>query len=176
MFYVISALDFGTPYLDLLTSVSLGSSNNYVTFIPLQSFILILFNVKKETPLSLKILTIIACEQALWGTLAEGVGGGGGWGRKESLQLCLWNLNNGVEKIGAKCWFAEVTWVMMSWPLAHVSFQCFCTFVFVSALRWLAEIWQLSRRGVTGVLEVEFKFQRHSSGLKINALKLAKCE
>ena len=73
MFYVISALDFGTPYLDVLTSVSLGSLNNYVTFISLQSFILILFNVKKETPVSLKILTIIACEQGLWGTLAEGV-------------------------------------------------------------------------------------------------------
>ena len=73
MFYVISALDFGTPYLDVLTSVSLGSLNNYVTFISLQSFILILFNVKKETPVSLKILTIIACEQGLRGTLAEGV-------------------------------------------------------------------------------------------------------
>ena len=104
MFYVISALDFGTPYLDVLTSVSLGSSNNYVTFIPLQSFVLILFNIKKETPLSVKILTIIACEQALRGTLAEGVGGGGGgWGRKESLQLCLWNLNIGIEKVGPKC-------------------------------------------------------------------------
>ena len=83
MFYVISALDFGTPYLDVLTSVSLGSSNNYVTFIPLQSCVLILFNIKKETPLSLKILTIIACEQALRGTLAEGVGGGGGGVGKE---------------------------------------------------------------------------------------------
>ena len=103
MFYVFSALDFGTPYLDVLTSVSLGSSNNFFTFIPLQSFILILFNVKKETLLSLKILTLIACERALWGTLAEGVGGGGVWGRKESLQLCLWNLNMGIEKVGAKC-------------------------------------------------------------------------
>ena len=104
MFYVFSALDFGTPYLDVLTSVSLGSSNNFFTFIPLQSFILILFNVKKETLLSLKILTIIAWERALRGTLAEGVEGGGGvWGRKESLQLCLWNLNMGIEKVGAKC-------------------------------------------------------------------------
>ena len=128
-----------------------------------------LFNVKKETPLSLKILTIKAYEQALWGTLAEGVGGGE---RKESLQLCLWNLNICIEKVGAKCWFAEMTWVMMSLPLAHVSFQCLCTFVLVSALRWLAEIWQLSWRGVTGVLEVEFKFQRRSSGLEINARKL----
>ena len=31
----------------------------------------------------------LACEQALWGALAAG----GGGGRKESLQLRLWNLN-----------------------------------------------------------------------------------
>ena len=105
---------------------------------------------------------------ALW---QGGLAGGGG--RKESLQLCLWNLIISIEKVDAKCWFAEMTWVMMSLPLAHVSFQCLCTFALVSALRWLAEIWQLSRRGVTGVLEVEFKFQRHSSGLDINARKLA---
>ena len=96
-----------------------------------------------------------------------------GGGRKESLQLCLWNLNICIEKVGAKCWFAEMTWVMMSLPLAHVSFQCLCTFTLVSALRRLAEIWQLSLRGVTRVLEVEFKVQRRSSGLEINAPKLA---
>ena len=42
--------------------------------------------------------------------------------------------------------------------LAHV-FQCLFTFTLISPLRWLAEIWQLSRRGATGELEVEFKFQ-----------------
>ena len=36
-------------------------------------------------------------------------------------------------------------------------FQCLYT-TFVSALRWLAEIWQLSRWEATGELEVEFKF------------------
>ena len=38
-------------------------------------------------------------------------------------------------------------------------FQCLFTFTLVSALRWLAEIWQLTQQGVTGELEVEFKFQ-----------------
>ena len=35
----------------------------------------------------------------------------------------------------------------------------------VSTSRWLAEIWKLSRRGATGQLEVEFKFQRRSCKL-----------
>ena len=42
---------------------------------------------------------------------------------------------------------------------------CFSMFVYIrarSAPRWLAEILQLSRRGVTGELEVDFNFQRHS--------------
>ena len=43
---------------------------------------LYLFNGKKETLLSLKILTITACEQALWGTLEEGFGE---WGEKGEL-------------------------------------------------------------------------------------------
>ena len=40
---------------------------------------------------------------------------------------------------------------------------CFPTFVslaLVSSSGWLAEIWQLSRRGATGELEVEFNLQR----------------
>ena len=37
--------------------------------------------------------------------------------------------------------------------------QCLSTFALVSASRWLAEIWQLSRRGATGELEAAFKFQ-----------------
>ena len=39
---------------------------------------------------------------------------------------------------------------------------CFFTFALVSAPRWLAEIWKLSRRGATEELEVEFKFKRRS--------------
>ena len=42
---------------------------------------------------------------------------------------------------------------------------CFSMFFYtplISALRWLAEIWQLIWRGATGELEVEFKFQRSS--------------
>ena len=42
----------------------------------------------------------------------------------------------------------------------HVFFNVFFSFAFVSALRWLAEIWLLSWRGVTEELEAEFKFQR----------------
>ena len=38
---------------------------------------------------------------------------------------------------------------MMSLPLTRV-FQCLFTFALVSASRWLAEIWQLSRQGATG--------------------------
>ena len=46
--------------------------------------------------------------------------------------------------------------------------MCFSMFVYVhtcSTLRWLVEIWQLSWKGATGELEVEFKFQRRSSKL-----------
>ena len=43
---------------------------------------------------------------------------------------------------------------------------CFLfTIALFSASRWLLEIWQLSRRGATGELEVEFKFQRRSCKL-----------
>ena len=49
---------------------------------------------------------------------------------------------------------------------------CFSRFAYirslVSASRWLAEIWQLSWRGSTGKLEVEFKFQRR--GCKLSFL------
>ena len=38
---------------------------------------------------------------------------------------------------------------------------CACLF----ALRWLVEIWQLSRWGATRELEVEFKFRRRSCKL-----------
>ena len=51
--------------------------------------------------------------------------------------------------------------ILTSLPLARV-FQCLFTFVLVSASRWLVEIWQLSQRGVTGELGMEFKFQRRS--------------
>ena len=97
----------------------------------------------------------VACEQAL-----RAAGGN----RKESLNLRLWNLNICIEKVDAKCWLAEMTLVMTSLPLARV-FQCLFTFALVSDPRWLAKIWQLSRRGATGELEVELKFQRCSCKL-----------
>ena len=43
--------------------------------------------------------------------------------RKESLQLCLWNLNICIEKVNAKCWLAEMTLVMMPLPLEFVFFN-----------------------------------------------------
>ena len=46
-------------------------------------------------------------------------------------------------------------------------FQVLLTFALVTALRWLAEIWQLSRRGAAAELEAEFKFQRHSCKLSV---------
>ena len=87
-----------------------------------------------------------------------------GWKRKESLQLCLWNLNICIKKVDAKCWLAKMTLVMTSLPLAHV-FPCLFTFALISALRWLVEIWQLSRWAATGELKVEYKFQRYSCKL-----------
>ena len=83
-------------------------------------------------------------------------GGGAGKGRRACN--CLWNLNICIEKVHAKCWWAEMILAMTSLPLARI-FQCFFTFALVSASRWVAEIWQLSRRGVTGKVEVEFKFK-----------------
>ena len=57
-----------------------------------------------------------------------------------------------------------MTLVMTSLPLAHV-FQCLFT-TFISTLRWLAEIWQLSCWKATGELEMEFKYcQRRSCKL-----------
>ena len=50
-----------------------------------------------------------------------------------------------------------MTLVMTSLPLV-LFFQCLFTFALVLASRWLAEIWQLSWRGATGELEVEFNF------------------
>ena len=48
---------------------------------------------------------------------------------------------------------------MTSLPLARV-FQSLFTFALVSASRWLVKIWQLSRKGATGELEVEYSNSR----------------
>ena len=68
-----------------------------------------------------------------------------------------------IENVDAKCWLAEMTLAMTSLPLAGVFryvFFFFFTLALVSASRWLAEIGQLSWRGATGALEVEFNFER----------------
>ena len=87
-------------------------------------------------------------------------GDGAGKGRR-NLQLRLWNLNICIGKVDAKCWLAEMTKVMTSLPLIIV-FHCLFTFALVFASPWLAEIWQLNRRGATGELQVEFKIRRRS--------------
>ena len=46
-----------------------------------------------------------------------------------------------------------------------IVFQCLPSLALISASYLFAEIWQLSRRGTTGELEVEFKFQRRSCKL-----------
>ena len=68
------------------------------------------------------------------------------------------------KRIDSKWWLADMILVMTSLPLARVS-QCLFTFALVFASCWLAEIWLLSRRGATGVLEMVFKFQRRSCKL-----------
>ena len=53
----------------------------------------------------------------------------------------------------------------------HMFFNvCLHAFVLISALRWLVEIWQLSKWGDIGELEVEFKFQRRSCKLSFSFL------
>ena len=100
----------------------------------------------------------VACQQALWGALAAER-------EKDNLQLRLWNLNICIEKVDAKCGNDISNEVITLGT-------CFSRFAYirslVSASRWLAEIWQLSWRGSTGKLEVEFKFQRR--GCKLSFL------
>lgn len=77
-----------------------------------------------------------------------------GGNRKESLQLCFWNLNICIEKVDAKCCLAKMTLLMMSLPLARV-FQC---------LFKLRVDWQKSDNSVDGepqgIWWWSIKFQR----------------
>ena len=75
--------------------------------------------------------------------------------RKKSLQLRLWNLNICIEK-------NRFEMLIGGYDISNDVItlgSCLFTFALVFASRWLAEIWQLSRRGATGVLEMVFKFQ-----------------
>ena len=80
---------------------------------------------------------------------------GRGGKRKESLHLRPWNLNIYIRRVDAKSWLAEMTLVMIFRVFFNV---CLHSRSFPASL-WLAEVWQLSRRGVTGELVAEFKFQ-----------------
>ena len=83
-------------------------------------------------------------------------GGGAGKGRRTCNYVSgIWIS---ASKVSAKCWLTEMALVMTSLPLARI-------FNVWLHSRWLAEIWQLSRRGATGKLEAAFKFQRHSCKL-----------
>ena len=90
----------------------------------------------------------------------SGGAAGAGKGRRACNYVSRINLNICIEKyinkVDTKCWLAEMTLVLKSLPLSR-AFQWLFTLALVSASRW-----QLSRRGVTGELEVEFKFQRRS--------------
>ena len=63
-----------------------------------------------------EVKAIVACEQALRGSLWRGR-------EKDSLQLRLCNLNICIEFFDAKCWLAEMTLVMTSLPSAHVAWR-----------------------------------------------------
>ena len=106
----------------------------------------------------------IASEQALralcwW----RGGGGGGCGGRKERLQLRLWNLNICVEKVNAKCWLVEMT-LLMFLPLARAS-TCFSMFVYIRTHFPFAVIGGNLTAQSMEEMEVEFKFQRRSCQL-----------
>ena len=97
----------------------------------------------------------LACQQALRGTLMAG--------REKEGELA--NYVSGIWISASKKPMQNADWRRWRkwwrhypWPCFHMFFNVFFTFAFVSALRWLAEIWQLSWRGVTGELEAEFKF------------------
>ena len=97
---------------------------------------------------------------------------GSGVGRR----ACNYLLVSGIWLSASKKLMRNADWmtlVITSLPLAS-GFQCLFTFALVFTSSWLAEIWQLSRRGATGELEVEFKFQRHSC--KLSFLFLPHCQ
>ena len=97
----------------------------------------------------------LACEQALQSTLAAE------WEKEGELATTSLEFQYLHQKVDEKCWLAKMTLVTTSLSLVCV-FQCLFTFSFISTSCWLAEIWQLSLRGATGELDVEFKFQRHT--------------
>jgi len=96
------------------------------------------------------------------------LGRSGGRGEKEG-ELTTASLE--FEYLHQKSWYEmliggdDITNHSHYPSLAHV-FQCLFTFMLVSPLCWLAEIWQLSRAcGATGELEVDFKFQNAPESL-----------
>ena len=69
-------------------------------------------------------------------------------------QVCFCYLNIWIDFFfDAKCWLVDMTLVMTSLPCLH--------FALVSASRWLAKIWQLSRQGATG--NSKFSFFRRAA-------------
>ena len=71
-----------------------------------------------------RVVSILACEQALRGALAAG--------REKEGKLVTTSLEFEYlhQKVDAKCWLAEMTLVMSSLPLTRV-FQCLLTFALI---------------------------------------------
>ena len=98
----------------------------------------------------------VACDQALRGALAAG--------REKEGDLATTSLEFEYPHRKSRC-----KMLIGGYDISNdiitlgTFFQCLFTFALVLASRWLAEIWQLSRRGATGELEVEFKFASRPS-------------
>ena len=97
----------------------------------------------------------LACEQALRGALAAG--------REKEGELAPTCLEFEYLHRKSRC-EKLIGGDDISNDLSRV-FQCLFTFPLVSASLWLAEIWQLNRRGFTGELVAKFKFQKRSCKL-----------
>ena len=94
-------------------------------------------------------LSMPMLRSSLWASSLRCSGREGGK-RKDSLQLCLWNLNICIKKIDVKCWLAEMTLVMTSLPLA-CAFMCFSMFVYIILCSFTLQAdWRKSDRSVNG--------------------------
>ena len=97
----------------------------------------------------------LACEQALWDALAPG------WVKEGELATTSLEYEYLHRKSQCKMLIGRDDIRNYVITLG----MCFSMIVYIRACctsRCLAKIWQLSRWGATGEVEVEFKFQRHS--------------
>ena len=86
------------------------------------------------------------------------------WGgkRKDSLLLCLWNLNICIKKIDANCWLVEMTLVMTSLPLA-CAFMCFSMFFYIILCSFTLQAdWRKSDCSVDGQSQENWRWNSNS--------------